>query len=313
MSLPDWGKTALEDGVLREPTSDGGRVVLWLPGESDNSFQYWERVGSVPRAEVGVEQGLYSMAAASVPAKQRLKGVMGKLLSRFHEAKGKHTLVLPGGETVEPCGERSTDLLLVWAQDDGQPLDESRVKAVWPEARRHRRIGPNLFLVGGLSAENGTTMRAPAPPVPLSDASPGRLPRVCWPRHGRAETAVKELSALTDLAIITVNEGKTQVAIGQFEEALKLARELGDPVKESDILGNLGMALLYAGQPGRARPLFEHDLAHARSTGDIMAEKLALERLGLVASNMGESPRALSHYDQALDAGSPGGRPAPGS
>ncbi len=301
MSLPDWSKTALEDGVLRETTADGGRVVLWLPGERDGSFQYWERVGSVPRAEVNVDQGLYSTAAASIPAKQRHKGVMGKLLSRFHEAKGTHTLVLPGGETVEPCGERSTDLLLVWAQDSGQALDEARIKSVWPEARRHRRLGPNLFLVGGLMAENGQTGRAPVQPPPLSDGNPRTLAEGLLSAARQGGDRAKELSALTDLAIITVNEGKTQAAIPQFEEALKLARELGDHVKESDILGNLGMALLYAQQPGRARPLFEQDLAHARSTGDIMAEKLALERLGLVASNMGESQRALSHYDEALN------------
>ena len=216
MSLPDWGKTALEDGVLRETTADSGRVVLWLPGERDGTFQYWERVGSVARAEVSVEQGLYSTAAASIPAKQRHKGVLGKLLGRFHEAKGNHTLVLPGGETVEPCGERSTDLLLVWSQDNGQPLDESRIKSVWPEARRHRRLGPNIFLVGGLLAENGQTVRPPTQPVSLSDGNPRTLAEALLSGARQGGDRVKELSALTDLAIITLNEGKTRVAISQF-------------------------------------------------------------------------------------------------
>ena len=111
---------------------------------------------------------------------------------------------------------------------------------------------------------------------------------------------VQEVSALTDLGIVILSEGKARDSIAVFEEALTLARQLGDVDRESDIMGNLGMASLYVQQPARARQLFEHDLAHARATGDVLAEKVAMERMGLAASSMGDSHGALSYYEQAL-------------
>ena len=194
MNLPDWRDITLEAGVLREAVSDGGRVVLWLAGERDGAFQHWERVGSVPRAEVSAEQGLCSVTATSVPARQRIKGVVGKLLGRLHASKTSRALILPGGELAEPCGERAAGLLLVWAEDNGEPLDEARIKSRWPEAQQCRRLGPNLLLVDGVAAR-----AAPAASVGAPGAAPARRtrprgsrPNRCWPPRARAATASRK-------------------------------------------------------------------------------------------------------------------------
>ncbi len=290
---------ALEAGVLREPVSDGGRIVLWLPGERDGAFQHWERVGSVARAEVVADQGLFAIAATSIRARQRVKGVVGKLLGRLNASKTSRALILPGGELAEPCGERTSDLLLVWSEEGGEPPDEDRIKSRWPHAQRCHRLGPNLLLVG-LPSQSKPDAGAPPAPLPAADFSPRQHAEQLLAAARKSKDPVKEVSAMTDLAIIVLTEGDPRGAIAMFEQALVLVRPLNDPARECDILGNLGMALLHAQQSARARPLFEHGLAYARSVGDPMAEKVALERLGLTASSQGDSHSALSFYDQAI-------------
>ena len=80
MKTPDWGNLALGEGVLREPVREGNRLVFWLPASRDQDFQYWERIGTVPRAEIKVEHGICMTPATSVQTRQRLeKGLLGKL------------------------------------------------------------------------------------------------------------------------------------------------------------------------------------------------------------------------------------------
>jgi hypothetical protein len=98
-----------------------------------------------------------------------------------------------------------------------------------------------------------------------------------------------------------VNEGKPRDAIPIFEEALPLARQLGDVARESDIIGNLGLALLHVQQPARARQLFEQELANARAAGDVMAEKLAIERMGVAAAVMGDPRGAMDWFGRGLE------------
>jgi tetratricopeptide (TPR) repeat protein len=298
----DWREMPLESGILREDVSDGGRIVFWLPGERDGAFQHWERVGSVPRAEVSAEEGLCAITATSIPARQRVKGVLGKLLDRLHPAKASRALILPTGVSAEPCGERTTDLLLVWSEDRGAPLDEDRIKSRWPEARRCQRLGPSLLLVGlPAQPKSAAAVAATAPPpAPPSDASPRRQAEEALVAARQAGDRRQEVSVMTDLAIIILTEGDPRGAIALFEQALHLSRPLGDPARECDIMGNLGLALLHARQPARARPMFERGLAYARSTGDPLAEKVALERLGLAASSVGDSQAALTFYEQAI-------------
>ena len=42
MKVLDWQELTLDPGILREPAAEGGRIVLWLPGEQNGAFQHWE-------------------------------------------------------------------------------------------------------------------------------------------------------------------------------------------------------------------------------------------------------------------------------
>ena len=68
MRTPDWGNLVLGDGILCEPAREGNRIVFWLPASRDQEFQYWERIGTVPRAEIKVENGVCTTPATSVRA-----------------------------------------------------------------------------------------------------------------------------------------------------------------------------------------------------------------------------------------------------
>ena len=299
MSPPDLNQIALDEGVLRETVPDRGRIVIWLPGQRDGTFQYWERIGSVARAEVNVDQGICTLAASLVPARQRIKGMVGKLLDRMRSAKTSRALILPGGDLAEPCGERISDLLLVWPEDGNEPLDESRVNLQWPDAQRFQRLGPNLVLVA-LPAQRTSVTQAPPAPIPSSDVSPRQHAEQLLAEARQIGNAARAVSAMTDLAIIVLSEGDPRKAITLFEQALAMVRPLNDPAKECDIMGNMGLALLHTRQAGLARPMFERGLTYARSTGDPMGEKVALERLGLASSSVGDSPAALAYFEQAL-------------
>jgi tetratricopeptide (TPR) repeat protein len=245
------------------------------------------------------EGGLCATAATAVPARQRVKGVLGKLLGRLREAKASRTFVLPTGESVEQCGERASDMILVWTEDEAE-LHEDRIKAQWPEGRRYRRLGPSLFLVGGVPTQKAPAAAATASSLPSPDLSPRQHAEQILAAARQSGDRAKEALALTDLGVIVLSEGDPRAAIPLFEQALALTRQLGDRAQESDVIGNLGMALLHVRQPVRAREFFEYELAQARSTGDRLTEKLALERLGLAASSLGDPARALAFFEQAL-------------
>ncbi|HZW34403.1 MAG TPA: tetratricopeptide repeat protein [Isosphaeraceae bacterium] len=300
MKVWDWQDLVLDNGILRESMSDGSRLVLWVPGARDGTFQYWERVGIAARAEVTVAEGLCATAATSIPVRQRLGGLFGKLLGRLREAKGSRDFVLPGGGSAEQCGERAADLMLVWAEDSNAVLEADRIQARWPEGGRHQRLGPNLYLVGGLQTQATSPAAAAAPPVPSPEVSPRKNAEDILAAARQAGDRPNEASALTDLGIILLSEGDPRGSITVLEQALTLTRQLGDRARENDVLGNLGLALLHIQQPSRARELFEHVLAYARSTGDRLAEKLALERLGLATASLGDPARALAFFEQAL-------------
>src|SRR5262249_24365711 len=150
MKKPDWRNLNLDEGVLREPLPDDQRVVLWLPGGLYGGYRHWERVGTVPGAGVTVAQGVCATPATAIRARQRVGGFFGRLLQRFRKGPGEQTWVLPNGESAEQAGERQTDLVLAWAEDDTVPLGEAELRARWPEGKRFRKVGKSLFLVGGV-------------------------------------------------------------------------------------------------------------------------------------------------------------------
>ena len=301
MRLPDWQDLVLEPEIFPEPTGDENRLVLWIPGHRDARFQYWERLSSAPRAEVRDESGVLTMAVTMIPARQDLRGLLGRLFEFGIGEKDRRSFLLPNGRSVVQSGPRGSDALLVWSEEAGTELTADLIAARWPEARGARKLGRNLYVVSRVAIPSA---EAPAPEAEVGAVVPGGSPREQAERllesARRTGDRRGEASALADLGVIGLNEANAKGAFGALQSALAIARELGDPDREHDILGNLGVALLGLRDPRQAWALFDRQLAYARSRGDRYGEKLALERLGMASWSVGDSARALQFYDQAL-------------
>jgi tetratricopeptide (TPR) repeat protein len=290
----DWRTIPLIDGIVREPVMDGQGMVLWFPGKREPQFQEWERVASVSHAEYTVEPGVGAVAASSVPARQPIQGVWGKLMKRFQKATEGRSWFLPNGEKAEQCGERRGDLLLVWAEGEKTVLDESWIKSRWPQCQEVLRIGKDLFLVSGVQAPEAKTA-----PDQMQNC-----PRMVAERFvadaKQAGDRRREVSALTDLALINLHEGRPQLALKQLDEAVGIVRQLADRDSEIELLGYAGLVMLQLGQPGQALNLLEQRRSDAKAKGDQFAEKTALEYQGFAHAKLRDHIRSAACFEEAL-------------
>jgi tetratricopeptide (TPR) repeat protein len=300
MNQPNWLDFPLQESILREPSPDRGRIVLWVPADRDASFQYWDRVSNAARAEITIEDGLGSTAASLIRARRRVGSLFGRIWSRLGSAHQKRRFVLPNGMAVDQCGERQNDLLLVWSDANGGMIDEARILSRWPQAKRTQKLGEGLFLVSGLESRDVGPEAARDQTELAADKNTRAHAEAMLAAARKAGARDKQATALTDLGVLALNEGDHQGAIASFENALAIARELGDANRECDVIGNLGMAMLSTRQPERARVLFERALAHARGSGDPFAEKITLERMGIASWSLRDFHGALSWFEQAL-------------
>ena len=88
--------------------------------------------------------------------------------------------------------------------------------------------------------------------------------------------------ALQHLAVAQ-DAAKHPAAMATYEQALRLAREVGDEYGEALMLTNVGARLLAEGARRDAVEVLEHDLAHRRLAGTLrtpptQASALALSR-----------------------------------
>lgn len=300
MRVPNWRTLVFNEGTLLEPILDDHRVVLWLPGTHDGEYHSWERISNVARAEVAVGQGICATAATTVRVRQRIRGFLGKLWQRFHETPGAQTWVLPNGESAEQCGERQTDRLLVWPEDETGPLDEARIRGRWPECNQVQQLGKDLYLVAGVQPPEAAHPSQHGPNTASPQVPPSEQAEQWLAAARRSGDRSREVSSLTDLGILSLRSGDAPRAVALLDEALALARQLGDQSRERDVLGNLGLAALAAGQASRARALLEQELTFARAAGDRFAEKSALDHLAQAHASLRDPVRALTFYEQAL-------------
>jgi tetratricopeptide (TPR) repeat protein len=293
--LPNWRDVALRPGVLRESALDDSSLVLWLPVERDRSCQHWQRISTAPHADVGEHNGLVSIAATMIVARQPFRSTFRTLLHRFRRSSEARTWQLPNGEEAEQEGTRRMDVMLVWAIDN-QLLDKARIQGQWPQCSRVELLGPRLFLVCGV-ASSPVQSRAdsPSPELPSPRQAEERLAQAR--RNG---DKVQVASLLADLGLLAFDEGNDPIATARLEESLALVRSLGDQAREGDVLGILGLVAFKAGRLDEARRHLEQALALVRAVGDRFTEKLTLERLATVQALHGELPTALSLLADAL-------------
>jgi tetratricopeptide (TPR) repeat protein len=335
LPLPDWQQFHLDHGVLREPSPDRSRLVLWLRRPAENGARRWERVSNVSGAEIGGDNGVFATAATTIQAQER-GGVFGRLLRSFRKSTEATTWVLPVGGTAEQVGTRQTDAILAWS--DAGPLADKDVAARWPQAARRQRLGSNLFLVTGVTPA-ATAQPISPPPVsePSTSAPAVEAPQVLAPAASRPAEArpapaappvpkegmpappnprqqaeqllaearqsgdrQREAAALADLGVACQRSGDSKAARPNLEAALQLALELGDQTLISDVQGNLGLVLAALGDPARGLQLLEEGLSTARVSENHFQVKSALDNMGQAYAAMRNHAGALFAFDEAL-------------
>jgi tetratricopeptide (TPR) repeat protein len=132
-----------------------------------------------------------------------------------------------------------------------------------------------------------------------------------WGHYTRlVELREKLLGRLTDSALQESNLGRLgnayrllgqiKRAIKLLEEALTIAREIGDHRNESYWLGDLGFSYGVLGNFERAMSYHEKALAIAREFGNRRWEGINLGGLGLVYRYLGQFERAIGCHEEAL-------------
>ncbi len=94
--------------------------------------------------------------------------------------------------------------------------------------------------------------------------------------------------------------GQITRAIEYHEQALAMAREIRNRKIEGHQLGNLGLCYQTLGQFTRAIEYHEHALAMAREIGKREIEGHRLDNLGLCYQTLGQLTRAIEYHEQAL-------------
>jgi tetratricopeptide (TPR) repeat protein len=305
MRAPDLGSVKLGDGILVEPIREDNRLVLWRPEDQDREFQYWERIGTVPRAEIKVEHGICMVTATVVRARQRKSsGLFGKLARKLSGSSGEESWILPNGQPAEKCGDRRSDLLLAWPEDGATGLDEPSARTRWPGLTRFERLGEALFLVAGAAGAAQQPARLQSGVAGLGETEelgcPIALAEQLLETARKSGDRTNEVAALTDLGIVVMNEGDLNRSAGLLEKAVGLAREIGNTAREIDATSNLAYAWLAMGQAQGARQALEHALSLSRQVKDQYAEKLVIERLGMAHANLRDPAGALALAEQAL-------------
>ena len=109
-----------------------------------------------------------------------------------------------------------------------------------------------------------------------------------------------EGSALSNLGNVYKNLGQLEKAIKYHEQALKIMQYVRDRRGEGSVLGNLGIAYKYLGQIEKAIKYHEQALVIAREIGDRKGEGDTLGNLGVSYIAFGMIDKAKEFFNQSL-------------
>ncbi len=107
-------------------------------------------------------------------------------------------------------------------------------------------------------------------------------------------------SLLATVGLAYFHLGEVEKAIEYHEQALMIAREIGDRHGEGADLGNLGLGYASLGEMEKAIEYYEQGLLINREIGDRRGEGGALGNLGAAYHRLGEMEKAIGYYGQAL-------------
>ena len=112
--------------------------------------------------------------------------------------------------------------------------------------------------------------------------------------------AASVLATLLNLAWACQILGQSRRSINHAQEAVKLAREIGDRRGEAAALSNLGLAYYSLGDARKAIEFYEQALAIRREIGDRRGEGITFSNLGLAYTALGEARKAIVCHERAL-------------
>jgi tetratricopeptide (TPR) repeat protein len=110
-----------------------------------------------------------------------------------------------------------------------------------------------------------------------------------------------EGAALGNLGLVYADLGDARKAIEFHKQALVIDRETGDRHGEGQDLGNLGLAYAALGDARKAIEFYEQQLKIVREIGDRRGEGNALGNLGVAYKNLGDARKAIEFYEQYRD------------
>lgn len=117
---------------------------------------------------------------------------------------------------------------------------------------------------------------------------------------GRLTDPALQAENLGELGRMYDSLGRSGQALNLFQNALVIARQLGDLRRESIELFHLGLAYRHLGQIERAIEFFEQSQVSARARGSLRGEARCLSNLGVIYATLGQFGRALEFQQQAL-------------
>ncbi|HKP54568.1 MAG TPA: tetratricopeptide repeat protein [Chloroflexia bacterium] len=106
--------------------------------------------------------------------------------------------------------------------------------------------------------------------------------------------------ALGNLGLVYLDLGDTSKGIGYYEQALEIMKEIGDRRDEGIAFSNLGLAYLDLGDTSKAIGYFEQHLLIVREIGDRHSEGTTLSGLGFVYLDLGDTSKAIGYFEQHL-------------
>lgn len=128
-------------------------------------------------------------------------------------------------------------------------------------------------------------------------------------QHGQEALGLSRLAGnrkeegriLTAIGLVALETNEPGSAIGYLEEAVAIAREVGDPSLEMKALINLAKAEgSLTGNYAHARSLYEYAHKLGRMVGDRHFESASLINMGFAAGMLGNFTSARTYYEQAL-------------
>ncbi|MCP4255183.1 MAG: CHAT domain-containing protein [Candidatus Scalindua sp.] len=107
-------------------------------------------------------------------------------------------------------------------------------------------------------------------------------------------------TALNNIGEVYRSWGQYEKAIKYFEEALAIARKLGQEGSVATALNNIGEVYRSWGQYEKAIKYYEEALAIARKLGQEDSVATFLTNIGLVYNSWGQYDKAIKYYEEAL-------------